>query len=349
MDDRVVYRILDAAANRAAEGLRTAEEFARFGLGDALLSRQAKELRHGLTTTLGQLDRQRLLAARDTPADCGTEITTSEETRRQEVEQVLAAALARVQQSLRCLEEYGKLISAQLAAALEQLRYRSYSLEKDLLLAISRRARIADSRLYVLVDLAGEEEDWLRRIVQLADDGVDVIQLRDKNASDRLLLQRAALAADALCREPHEQRCQLIINDRADIAAAVGADGVHVGQDELTVAAVRRVIGADKIVGVSTHSMEQALQAVDEGADYIGCGPTFPSQTKQFEAFPGVDFLQRVAAEITVPAFAIGGIDADNLAQVIEVGCLRIAVGRAVWQADDVAGVCQLLKGQLVS
>lgn len=347
MDDRVVYRILDAAANRAAEGLRTAEEFARFGLGDAMLSRQAKELRHGLAAALRQLDRQRLLAARDTPADCGTEITTSEETRREAVEQVLAAALARVQQSLRCLEEYGKLISVDLAAALEQLRYRSYTWEKDLLLAISRRPRIANSRLYVLVDLTGKAEDWLRRIVQLADSGVDVIQLRDKNANDRLLLQRAELAAEALCRQGNDRRCQLIINDRADIAAAVGADGVHVGQDELTVAAVRRVIGADKIVGVSTHSMEQALRAVDEGADYIGCGPTFPSQTKQFEAFPGVEFLRSVAAEISLPAFAIGGIDATNLAQVVAVGCRRIAVGRAVWQAKDVPGICQLLTSKL--
>ena len=99
-----------------------------------------------------------------------------------------------------------------------------------------------------------------------------------------------------------------IINDRPDLAALARADGVHVGQEELSVKDARSIVGPETLVGVSTHSIEQARQAVLDGANYIGVGPTFPSGTKQFEQFPGVELLRAVAAEIRLPAFAIGGI-----------------------------------------
>jgi thiamine-phosphate pyrophosphorylase len=126
-----------------------------------------------------------------------------------------------------------------------------------------------------------------------------------------------------------------IVNDRPDLAKLARADGVHVGQEELTVQEVRQIAGPEILVGVSTHDLHQARQAVLDGADYIGCGPTFPSETKPFDHFPGLDFLRQVAGEISLPAFAIGGITLQNLPQVLATGIRRVAVAGALAAADD--------------
>jgi thiamine-phosphate pyrophosphorylase len=135
--------------------------------------------------------------------------------------------------------------------------------------------------------------------------------------------------------EPH--RPLLIINDRPDIAAIVDADGVHLGQDDMTVRDARQVVGPRKLSGVSTHSLPQARQAVLAGANYIGVGPTFPSQTKHFDAFPGLDLVGAVAREIKLPAFAIGGVTLETVSQVISAGCRRIAVSSAIARAPQPA------------
>jgi thiamine-phosphate pyrophosphorylase len=127
----------------------------------------------------------------------------------------------------------------------------------------------------------------------------------------------------------------IIVNDRPDVAAIVGADGVHLGQDDVSVKDARSVLGPRKLVGVSTHSIEQARAAVLAGANYIGVGPTFPSRTKEFTSFPGLGLLRQVAAEIRLPTFAIGGIDQVNVAEVLATGIRRIAVSSAVTAAKS--------------
>jgi thiamine-phosphate pyrophosphorylase len=125
------------------------------------------------------------------------------------------------------------------------------------------------------------------------------------------------------------------------------ADGVHVGQDELSVKEARTILGPRRLVGVSTHSLEQARQAVLDGADYIGCGPTFASGTKSFSQFPGLAFLREVAADICVPAFAIGGISIANVGQVMAAGLYRIAVSGAAMTAEHPGEVVKALKAKL--
>ena len=134
-----------------------------------------------------------------------------------------------------------------------------------------------------------------------------------------------------------------IVNDRPDLAALARADGVHVGQEEVSVKDARRIVGPESLVGVSTHTIEQARQAVLDGANYIGVGPTFPSGTKTFEHFPGLDLLRAVAAEIRLPAFAIGGITSENLAEVLAAGIARIAVSAAITAAADPAEAARQL------
>src|SRR5262249_30050308 len=138
-----------------------------------------------------------------------------------------------------------------------------------------------------------------------------------------------------------------IVNDRPDIARLSDADGVHLGQDDLPVKEARRVLGPDALIGVSTHSVEQLRQAVLDGADYLGIGPTFPSKTKAFDRFPGLPFLRSATAETSLPAFALGGIGPQNVGLVVEAGARRVAVSAAITKADDPQQAARELRAAL--
>ncbi|HEX5443930.1 MAG TPA: thiamine phosphate synthase, partial [Pirellulales bacterium] len=184
-----------------------------------------------------------------------------------------------------------------------------------------------------IVDGQANLEDFEHLVQLLVQGGVDVIQLRDKRLLDAELLERARRLRELT----RGSSTLFIMNDRADLARLAQADGVHIGQDELTVGEARSIVGAGALVGVSTHTIEQARQAVLDGANYLGVGPVFASRTKAFgnEALVGVELLRAVHAEITLPAFAIGGIHRENLPQVLAAGFDRIAVSAAVTDAAD--------------
>lgn len=331
--DNNVVRILDANANRASEGLRVVEEYVRFVLDDGHLTQLCKQLRHDLGVALGSLATSDLCASRDTNADIGTSITTEDEYRRAEPRDVALASQKRVEQALRCIEEYSKTLVPTVAAAIEKLRYRAYTLGKAITTTSFSLARLSGARLYVLIDGGSSRVDFEQLAASLVEAGVHVLQLRDKQLTDRELVGRAR----QLRQLTRDTSTVCIINDRPDIAALSDADGVHVGQDELSIKDARAIVGLGKLIGVSTHSIEQARQAVLDGANYIGCGPTFPSTTKQFEDFPGTNFLREVAGEISLPAFAIGGITLDGVALVHHAGLRRVAVSSSIVDSEDPA------------
>ena len=326
-----VLRVLDAAANRAREALRTVEDYVRFILDDRHLTELLKHLRHDLASSAEGIPLSQRLASRATQADVGTTVTTPSEQHREGLSGVVTANFLRLEEALRSLEEFGKLLDPGAAAQFEQLRYRAYTLHRATETTRSSLDRLQNARLYVLLDgrpSVGEFERLARGLVQA---GVDVIQLRDKKLDDRRLLERARL----LRRWTAGSETLLIVNDRPDLTVLAHADGVHVGQEELTVKDARTIVGPEALVGVSTHSLDQARQAVLDGANYVGVGPTFASGTKAFERFPGTELLRAVAAEIRLPAFAIGGITAVNLPEVLAAGFTRIAVSNAILAASD--------------
>lgn len=325
-DATETYRILDAAGNRVREGLRVIEDYGRFGLDDSVLARELKELRHGLAAAFSRLPPQALLAARDTLGDVGTRIGTQAEYRRSSPIDVLQAAWKRVQEALRSLEEYGKIVDADFGGLIERLRYRSYTLEKAFLLCTTNRERLAGQQLYLLVTQNLCDHGAGPAIRGALEAGVRIVQVREKTLRDRELVEYARRVRQLT----REFGALLIMNDRPDLAVLVDADGVHVGQEELSVHDARRIVGADRLVGVSTHSIEQARQAVLDGADYLGVGPTFPSGTKSFERFPGLEFVGQMAREIPLPWFAIGGIHGGNIGQVVAAGARRVAVSGAI-------------------
>lgn len=343
-----LLRVLDASINRASEGLRTLEDYARFVLDDGARSAVAKTLRHDLTRAIERLPREERILARDTAGDCGTSITTAAETKRETAAAVCQAAAVRTQQALRSIEEYGKCLDPEMARQVEAIRYRCYTFAASLELVSQRRNRLSDARLYVLVDAQPSEEIFDKQMRELILAGADVIQLRDKHASDRILLQRARQAMRITHELAAKHYCLFIVNDRPDLAVAVSADGVHVGQDELPVKVVRQLVGPEMLIGVSTHDMDQVGQAVSGGTDYIGCGPTFASRTKAFEHFPGLEFLRRVAASVSLPAFAIGGINLHNISDVPATGIERVAVAGAITEAVSPREAVLELKRQLL-
>ncbi|TWT73265.1 thiamine phosphate synthase [Allorhodopirellula solitaria] len=344
---QAIMRILDANANRAAEGLRAMEETARFVLDASSMTQQLKSLRHDFASALLRLPRSECLAARDSGQDVGTTVSTESEQQRTTATQIVAAAAGRTQQAMRCLEEYGKIVDVTFAGEIEQLRYRCYDvcarLEQVCLGGSDRFHRLQQARLYALVDACASEAAMIQRMVSLADAGVDIIQLRDSNVDDRTLFTRAVAGANAA----KDLGVLWIINDRADIAAASGADGVHVGQDELPVAQVRRIVGADAIIGLSTHDIDQVHDAIASTADYIGCGPVFPGNTKKFDAYPGCDLLRQVTDvscdPLTPVAFAIGGIIPSNVSEVVAAGFGRVAVTGALCVGSESQAAGELL------
>jgi thiamine-phosphate pyrophosphorylase len=327
-----VTRILDAAANRAAEGLRVVEDYVRFSLDDRHFTAQLKALRHDLTAALLVFPTGDRLVARESLADVGADTKTPAELHRSDVQSVLTANFQRMQQALRSLEEFAKLTNPAAAQQLERLRYRAYTLERAVDITRSSLDRLANSRLYVLLDSRKTEDEFRSVVKSLIAGGTHIIQLRDKSLDDRALLTRARILRELT----RGTETFFIMNDRPDLALLANADGIHVGQEELCVKDVRRVVGSRQLIGVSTHNIEQAQQAVLDGANYIGVGPTFPSNTKEFSEFPGLDFIRAVSEQIRLPAFAIGGITLQNVEEVRRAGGMRIAVSAAVCNAPDV-------------
>jgi thiamine-phosphate pyrophosphorylase len=340
------YRILDANANRCSEGLRVLEDTLRFQFHSRELTSQCKELRHQLAAVISRLDRSRMLEARDTTNDLGTSVQTTAEYQRVSQIDILRAAIHRTQQSLRSLEENSKLIDIQIALDFEKLRYLGYTLFKDIemhAMQYDRQSKLELCSLYCLVDCLDDLGVFRSRLETIVQNGVDVVQVRDKSGDIRRFQQYVSVALE-ITRLHH---AYTIVNDRVDLAMATGADGVHLGQEDMACEEARKICGSGMWIGVSTHSIEQALQASDIGANYIGCGPTFPSSTKSFDSHKGTDWLHQIANQISIPAFAIGGINTANLDSVLKTGIQRIAVSHAIWKSNDPAKECRALKQKL--
>lgn len=346
-----IARMLDANANRAREALRVMEDVARFALDDGRLCGELKLLRHDLREALNSLPTGWLEANRDTSGDVGTIITTESEMSRSGVGDIAIAAGKRLSEALRVIEEAGKTIDLQVARRIESLRYRAYDLEQRLTLRLgSGRAR--QWRLCLLLTQSMCRRPWREVLSAAIDGGVDCVQVREKEM-DCGELAAHVREVIAIARQ---RDISVIVNDRADVALATGADGVHLGQGDLSVHDVRRLAGRTLIVGVSTHDLMEADRAVNDGADYCGVGAMFASSTKQ-RATSGLAYLRQFIERYPeMPHLAIGGITPENVGKVHAAGAKGVAVSAAICEAQDPAGATMEIvaaiegaKGQAVS
>jgi thiamine-phosphate pyrophosphorylase len=219
----------------------------------------------------------------------------------------------------------------------------------------TRRGRLATAQLYLCTDARRERGDLAEFADAALSGGVDLIQLRDKGSVGEqrfgpLEAGDELAALDILGEAARRHGALLAVNDRADIARAAGADVLHLGQNDLPLLLARDIIGSSPLIGRSTHDPTQVASAIDEEVDYFCVGPCWPTPTKPGRASPGLD-LVRVAAETetTKPWFAIGGIDAQRLPEVLAAGARRIVVVRAITAADDPAAAASGLKAALTS
>jgi len=211
------------------------------------------------------------------------------------------------------------------------------------------RTRLAAARLYLCTDARTARGDLAEFADAALAGGVDIVQLRDKTGGGPLEAKQEIAALEVLAEACAKHGALLSVNDRADVALAVGADVLHLGQDDIPVPLARRILGDEVIIGRSTHSAEQAAAAAaEDGVDYFCTGPCWPTPTKPGRTAPGLDLVRTTAATGTArPWFAIGGIDQERLPEVLAAGADRIVVVRAITEAEDPKAAAHALRAHL--
>jgi thiamine-phosphate pyrophosphorylase len=344
--ERAVYRIIDANFNRAREAIRVVEEYCRFALNSAQFTERAKQVRHELSMTVGKLDAVRLITSRDTLGDVGVGGIVDNQLTREELKDCFTAGCKRLTEALRALAETTQTLDRSAAETFEKLRYTVYTLEKDIVTHSDTVGRFEQVKLYIIIT-SNLPTEVISLTYKCIDGGADCVQLRAKAVEDDMLF---ALAVEfvQMCRDAG---ILSIINDRIDVAVASGADGVHLGQNDLLVEQARKLQLAPLIIGKSTHSTRQLRAACQERPTYAALGPVFATATKPTAPAVGLDYV-REAKEILngtgVGNVAIGGITMENVEEVLKAGADSIAVCAAVTKAADPAKACRALKEKIV-
>ena len=344
-------RLLDANLDRAREGLRVLEDWCRFALDRPDLVARSKDLRQ----RLGRQHHERFKLARHSASDPAAGLAHPAQLERLDDGAVLAANAARVQEALRVLEEFGRRDEPELASEAAAIRYLVYDLEVDLIqasrLGPGRRELLRRTHLYLVTSPVPDLEAVVAAALA---GGVRLVQYRAKQVSgpgappplDDLQRLQQARRLRTLCAQAG---ALFLVNDRIDIALAVEADGVHLGQGDLPPAVARRLLGPERLIGRSTQRIAELQQAVSDGCDYVGVGPVHATPTKAGREPVGLAYVAEAATASPIPWFAIGGIDSGNLAAVRAAGGRRVAVVRAITEAPDPAAAAAALLAGLES
>jgi thiamine-phosphate pyrophosphorylase len=335
-----ILRLLDANLNRSREALRVLEDYARFVLNHPEYTELLKVLRHRLERCLHGFGLE-LLANRASDRDVGVKIDLSTKRPYSSELELVGSNFKRLQESLRSMEEYVRLKGVGVSNRLQQIRFKLYALEKDLLARLSKARRLSRARLYVIISegISPLTPQKIAREVILG--GADVIQLRYSSIPDRKLVRIARQIKEI--GDP--KGVILIINNRPDLVQATGADGVHLGQDDLPVHQARRILGEHRFIGVSTHHVTEAMHAIAQGADYISVGPIFPSPTKPKLKPTGFRYLRQVIRMgPQIPFFCIGGITLQNIEGLLKTGARRVAISSGIIGGSDIRGLAKKFK-----
>ena len=322
-----VAQLIDANLDRAREGLRVMEDWCRFGLKRSDFSIQIKDWRQKLGFHHHDIYRK----ARLTSNDPAIGISHPLQKVRSTPETVFIANSSRVQEALRVIEEFTRITDPKLCEIANKIRYETYEIETKVLNAsegINKRQILKDCSLYLITTNRRNLEEIVLDALKA---GVKIVQYREKLLHDFEKIAQAKCLA-SLCKKYNSL---FIVNDRIDIALAVDADGVHLGQEDVPTQIARELLGDEKIIGRSTHCLKEIKNAEEEGSDYIGIGPIFPSETKKQLDPIGIDYLRKGLSKTLLPAFAIGGINSSNINKLNQINNLRIAVSDAIISSNN--------------
>jgi thiamine-phosphate pyrophosphorylase len=345
--ERAVYRIIDANFNRGREAIRVVEDYCRFALNSTSLTSRAKQLRHELSAAINKLEAGQLIASRDTLGDVGVGKTVDKQLQRTDLRSSLTAGCKRLTEALRTLAEAAQTVDSGVAKKIEKLRYDAYTLEKDIILISEPSEKFKRVRLYVIIS-SSLPANVISLTHKCVTGGADCIQLRAKDTKDDKLF---ALADEfvQICRAAGVLS---LINDRADIAVAAGADGVHLGQNDLPVEQARKLALAPLIIGNSTHSLKELESTCREAPTYVSLGPVYPTPTKPTVNAVGLDYVKQgleKLADTGIGHVAIGGITPDNVEDVLRTGATCISVCSAVTESSNPTAACRALKEKITA
>ncbi len=345
MDDKRIYRILDANINRAREGIRVIEESLRFVFQKKEFAEKLRGLRHEVShiPLVLKISSAKLFNCRESETDIGKKRIESD---RKDLQEIIASNFSRVEESVRVLEEYSRIINPKATGKIKKIRFDLYALQKKIQLSLYRKNLAYMLGFYVITDeeIAGKSHAEI--VSEAVKGGANTIQLRDKKSSDDKIYSEAKKIRSLI---PQDE-ILFIVNDRVDIAVVSEADGVHLGKCDLPIYEARKMLGEDKIIGISCGNVEEAVKAEKLGADYVALGPIFPTNTKQDVPSPlGTRIIKEVKKRISIPVVAIGGIKEDNMKLVLEVGADSIAMISEVLRSDNIATKVRSLKKKFLN
>ena len=326
-EDLRISQIIDANLDRAREGLRVLEDWARFGLGNEDFVIRIKNFRQ----ILGKNHLEIYKISRNHIEDQCKGLTHSEQSNRKSPSKIISSNSARVQEALRVIEEFSRDHNNKLSTIASEIRYQIYTLEIELLNFNNRKRAeliISENNLYSITD---HRENLLETIEKILLAGVKIIQHRYKEGNDKEHLKEA-IEINNLCKKYNSL---FIVNDRVDIALASNADGVHLGQDDIDIKTARKVLGISKIIGVSANNSADINKAVTDGCDYIGVGPVFPTLTKKNKEPLGLEKIKALTKDINIPYFAIGGINKLNISSLKSHGISKVAIVSGLLNSED--------------
>ncbi len=326
-EDLRIYQIIDANLDRAREGLRVLEDWARFGLGDNDYVTRIKNFRQ----ILGKNHLDIYKETRNHIEDQSKGLTHFEQFNRTTPAQIISSNAGRVQEALRVVEEFSRLHNHELSKIASEIRYEIYTLEIDLL-SLSKFKKseeiLKENDLYVIT---AQRENLLEIIEEILIAGVKIIQYRFKQGTDKDHL-REAIQIKNLCKRYNSL---FIINDRIDIALASNADGIHLGKDDLDLKTARKLLGYSKIIGISANNEIDISNALKDGCDYIGIGPVFETATKKEKKPLGIEKIKNLTKDLNIPWFIIGGVTKNNISYLKSNGFKKVALVSQIMNSED--------------
>lgn len=345
---RSIEQVLDAAFNRLTEALRVTEDQLRFGdlsqIATPPLARRWQQLRRvaGALRQQLEVDSGPLSLHRNVEGDLLRGLPGSGP--HGDRNQLIRTNICRAREAARSVEEAIRYFCPPLCGEAEAIRYQIYQLESLTEGILHRGPKLDGRHLYLLVTEELCLGDILETTAAAIEGGASMVQLREKSLGSAQFLQRAQQLREITA----ERGALLIINDRIEIARLCRADGVHLGQQDIAPHQAREILGPDAIIGLSTHNPQQASAAALAGADYIGVGPIFETQTKRHRLAVGTGYIGEAHQQCELPGYAIGHVDEETIDEVITAGATRIAVCSGIIARPDPRGAAQFLQQKLV-
>jgi len=328
-----MFRIIDANANRISEGLRALEDYFRFASPDITLNAKLRNLRHDIRESLKEFD-DMMISSRESLNDNGLKLSQSSEIDiRTSGKEFVTANFKRIQEALRSVEENLKLLKKNdRAKSVEAIRFSVYDLEKQ---AFSKLKRTLPAGIYcITAEEFSKGRTNLFMVKEMLSAGIKIIQYREKE--ERKSRQSMLEECREIRKMTRDAGAIFIVNDYLDIALLSDADGIHCGQDDLTVSDIRK-LSSTLMIGISASSLPQMQKAVSDGADYVGIGPVFSTKTKKDASDPvGLKHLSYASKNLNIPFVAIGGIKEHNLEQVLNAGASIVSIITEITEADDI-------------